>query len=1223
MAFNPKSAYSFKMVDYAKLIPLRVFKTVKPLAYAIMILSLVMFGGLEVFKAFLPSVLAKIILPKFTGNLLLASLYLSFFFWGVCWLVVNFVEKKLKKVGPDLHENMSDRENLLNFLDFEAAQVFKATLAKSNLPFKLMLFSKLLKGTRLLFIFNRLYVKKSDFESDLLEYMKTQPMARSREEASILSEDNATAVEAVLWRAQQIAIENGFKKINIYALLLSLLEEEPFFRKELDSLEIVRNDVIEAVLWMYNLEVDRERKRKTWERENMCIYFMTSPVQELVGGYTLTLNQYSRDISVHNPLFWSRVVLHQKEVKDIEETLIKQNHNCLLLVGEVGCGRKSVLYNFANKILKNLSFRELSFMRILEIDMPSLIGSAGDKRMLEVRLKKVFNEAIKAENVILVIPQIHNYIGETFGAEAVSKIDITGILSQYLSAPGFRLIGITSFDGYHKSIENNRDVASNFAKIEVASPTLDETLHVLEEEVAWREAKTGVFAPLLSLQEIIKLCDYFIGDVSFPKKAVDLLDEVMVYERTRSTKAKGVILPEEIDLFFSVKYEVPAGTAAQKEKDTLLNMENLIHQGLINQKEAVTELANAMRRARADLKKRKRTIGNFLFLGPSGVGKTETAKQLAKVYFGSEKNMITLNMAEYQLLESIDKLIGSLTVPGYLTTAVRENPFSLLLIDEIEKAHPNLLNLFLSILDEGELIDGSGRKVDFRHTIIIATSNAGADYIREAVERGSKLTNFKDVFIDNLLRKNVFRPEFVNRFDAVVLYRPLNKDEMQQVAELMLKDIRDGLREKNMELAITPELLSRLADEGFDPAFGGRAMRRAVQNKVENIVATAVLAGTVKAGDVIEIDPVNWKLIPPNERDAYHESQKGTFLGGQKEDDAESDRLMHLEDAIHQGLINQKEAVSELCNALRRAHADIKTSKRTIGNFLFLGPTGIGKTETAKQLAKVYFGSEKNMIRLNMAEYQLLDSIDKLIGNLDSPGYFTTQVMENPESLILIDEIEKAHPNILNLFLSIFDDGEMADGSGQKVDFKKTIMIATSNAGAEYIKEAVDRGSTLNNAFKETFIDNLLRKELFKPEFLNRFDAVVLYRPLNREEMKQVAQLMVADIKRGLAVKDIEFRISPKLIDKLGEIGFDPAFGGRAMRRAVQNNVENLVANALLSREIKRFDIIEIDPFLWKVLVVGSNDPVKVQRLKVEQDQAAAQQKSQPKPPQSPYKEQI
>jgi ATP-dependent Clp protease ATP-binding subunit ClpC len=1189
-----------------------------------MILSLLMFGGLEAFKAFLPAILSKVALPKITGDLLLAVLYLSFFFWGVSWLVVNFVEKKLKKVGPVLHENMGERENLLNYLDFEAAQIFKATLSKNALPFKLMLLSMLLKGNRLLFIFNRLYIKKSGFEQDLLTYVKTQPQARSREEASILQEDNARAIEAVLWRAQQIAVENGFAKINIYALLLSLLEEEPFFRKELDSLEIVRNDVIEAVLWMYNLGVDHERKSRYWERENMCLYFQTSPVQELVGGYTLTLNQYSRDLSVRNPLFWSRVMLHEKQVKDIEETLIKQNSNCLLLVGEVGSGRKSVLYNFAKKILKNMSFRELSYMRILEIDMPSLIGSAGDKRVLEVRLKKVFNEAIKAENVILVIPQMHNYVGESFGAEAVAKIDITGILSQYLTTPGFRLIGITSYDGYHKSIETNRDVASNFAKIEVPSPSLDETLHILEEEVVWREARTGVFAPLLSLQEIIKLCDYFIGDISFPKKAVDLLDEVMVYERTRSTIAKGVILPEEIDLFFSTKYEVPAGTAAQKEKETLLNMENLIHQGLINQKEAVSELANAMRRARADLKKRKRTIGNFLFLGPSGVGKTETAKQLAKVYFGSDKNMIRLNMAEYQLLESIDKLIGSLTQPGYLTTAIRENPFCLLLIDEIEKAHPNLLNLFLSILDDGELIDGSGRKVDFRHSIIIATSNAGADYIREAVERGSKLTNFKDVFIDNLLRKNIFRPEFVNRFDATVLYRPLNKEEMQQVAELMLKDIRNGLREKNMELAITPELLSKLADEGFDPAFGGRAMRRAVQNNVENIIATAVLAGTVRPGDVIEIDPVDWKLIPPGERDAYHEKQKGTYLGDQKDQDAESERLMHLEDIIHQGLINQKEAVSELCNALRRAQADIKTSKRTIGNFLFLGPTGIGKTETAKQLAKVYFGSEKNMIRLNMAEYQLIDSIDKLIGNLNSPGYFTTQVMENPQSLILIDEIEKAHPNILNLFLSIFDDGEMADGSGRKVDFKKTIMIATSNAGAEYIKEAVDRGSKLNAAFKDTFIDNLLRRELFKPEFLNRFDAVVLYRPLDKEEMKQVAQLMVADIKKGLAVKDIEFRISPKLIEKLGDLGFDPAFGGRAMRRAVQNNVENLVANALLSKEIKRYDIIEIDPFLWKVLVVGSNDPVKIQRLKIEQDkQAREQPKEQPKPPQNPYNEPI
>lgn len=1178
------------MVDNVGLIPIPLLRIIQPITFITLILSLTSFSALEIIQRFFPSLLQKFTIPAIADNILQSAMYFSFFCYGISSLLIYFVEKKLKKVGLNLREDIDERDNLLNYLDYEAAKIMKATMFKATLAFKPILLLNLLKGNRLLFIFNRLYIKKSQFEADLVEYVKTLPKPHFKEETSILREDNIRAIETVLWRAKEIAFENGQKRITIFSLLLSLLEEEPIFKKILDGYEIIKEDVVETTFWQQSIETDWERRRKYWERENLCIYFMTSPVQDLIGGYTLTLNQFAHDVSTRNPLLFSRVVLHQKEVLNIEETLIKQNENCILLVGEVGSGRKSVLYNFANRILRNLSFRELSYMRILEIDMPSLIGSAGDKRLLEVRLKKVFNEAIKAGNVILVIPQIHNYIGETFGAEAVAKIDITGILSQYISVPRFRMIGITSFDGFHRSIENNREVVSHFAKVEIASPTIEDALRVLEEEVMWRERKTGVFVPLLSIKEITKLCDYFIGDIAFPKKAVDLLDEVMVYERTRSTKAKGVILPEEIDLFFSQKYEVPAGTAAQKEKETLLNMENLIHQGLIDQKEAVSEVANALRRARADIKKRKRTIGNFLFLGPSGVGKTETAKQLAKVYFGSEKNMIRLNMAEYQLLESIDKLIGSLNNPGYLTTAVRENPFSLLLIDEIEKAHPNLLNLFLSILDDGEMVDGAGRKVDFRHTIIIATSNAGAEYIKEAVDRGSKLTNFKDVFIDNLLRRNIFRPEFVNRFDAVVLYRPLTKEEMQKVAELMLKEIREGLREKNIELVITPQLTHKLANEGFDPAFGGRAMRRAVQNNVENIIATAFLAGSIKSGDVVEIDPDTWRIIPPAERAAYYET-KGTILADEKEEEEEAKKLINLEETIHQGLINQKEAVTELANALRRAHADIKKRKRTIGNFLFLGPTGIGKTETAKQLAKAYYGSEKNMIRLNMAEYQLIDSIDKLIGNLSSPGYFTTQVMETPDSLILVDEIEKAHPNILNLFLSILDDGELADGSGKRVDFKRTILISTSNAGAEYIKEAVDRGSTLNKDFKDAFVDNLLRRDIFKPEFINRFDAVVLYRPLNQEEMKEVAKLMLKDIKEGLMAKNIEFRISQNLINELGKIGFDPAFGGRAMRRAVQNNVENLIANALLSKEIKKYDIIEADPFVWKVLVVGKLNP--------------------------------
>jgi ATP-dependent Clp protease ATP-binding subunit ClpC len=385
---------------------------------------------------------------------------------------------------------------------------------------------------------------------------------------------------------------------------------------------------------------------------------------------------------------------------------------------------------------------------------------------------------------------------------------------------------------------------------------------VLKEEALRRERGANFFIPLATLKEMVKLCDFFLGDLAFPDKALTLLDEVISNFANRAGRSTSKVLPQDVDAFFSHKYNVPAGAAGTKEKELLLNLEERIHEDLINQKDAVAELANAMRRARADIKKRKRTIGNFLFLGPTGVGKTETAKQLAKVYFGSEKSMIRLNMAEYQTVESLGKLIGDTKDPGYLTSAIREKPFSLILIDEMEKAHPGLLNVFLSIFDEGEMIDGYGRPVDFRHSIIIATSNAGAEYIKEAIEQGSALSGeFKKNFIDNLLRQGTFNPEFINRFDAVALYRPLTPEEMKRVALLMLADIQKTLGGKKIDFEIGDNLLEALIKEGFDPVFGGRAMRRAIQDKIENLLAKAILSGTLKSGDRFTIDPEAWQIV--------------------------------------------------------------------------------------------------------------------------------------------------------------------------------------------------------------------------------------------------------------------------------------------------------------------------------------------------------------------------
>ena len=347
-------------------------------------------------------------------------------------------------------------------------------------------------------------------------------------------------------------------------------------------------------------------------------------------------------------------------------------------------------------------------------------------------------------------------------------------------------------------------------------------------------------------------------DLPFPEKAVRLLDEAMSW---LSVSKKGKILKSEhITKIVSEKIQIPLEELEQKEKEILLNLEALIHQRIINQEEAVKEVSEAMRRAKAGIETRSGTIGGFLFLGPTGVGKTETAKALAAVYFGSEKRMIRLDMSEFQEIKDIKRLIGAEGSEGLLTTSVRENPFSLILLDEIEKAHPNILNLFLQVLDEGWITDGFGRKIDFKNAIIIATSNAGAEIIRQDIKENKKLSIVKDELLDYLFKKNIFRPEFINRFDGVVVFKPLTKENLILICHLMLKKLAENFQDKGIGFEITKELKEKVVDLSYSPQFGAREMKRTIQDKIENVLASALLSNEIKRGDRIEIDPADFKL---------------------------------------------------------------------------------------------------------------------------------------------------------------------------------------------------------------------------------------------------------------------------------------------------------------------------------------------------------------------------
>jgi len=380
---------------------------------------------------------------------------------------------------------------------------------------------------------------------------------------------------------------------------------------------------------------------------------------------------------------------------------------------------------------------------------------------------------------------------------------------------------------------------------------------ILENSVLVLEHKYKRFVSFPALREIVSLSKRYMSSIPFPKSAMGLLDEVMIH--AASTKDK-VILPKHVAQIVSEKTEIPVGEIKVKEKEVLLNLEKLIHQRIINQDQAVNEVSAALRRARADFTVRKGPMGTFLFLGPTGVGKTEACKALAQIYFGSEDKMIRLDMSEFQNVTDIPRLIGSPGEEGFLTTQVRERPFSLILLDEIEKAHKNILNLFLQVLDEGFLTDGLGRKIDFKNAIIIATSNAGYQIILQALQDKTDWSEVRQKLLDYLFEEAIFRPEFINRFDAAVVFSPLSKENLLGIAELLLQKLKKNLKAKEIEFVITTSLKEKIVELGYNPTFGAREMRRVIQDKIENVLASALLSGKIKRGDRAEVT-ADFKLI--------------------------------------------------------------------------------------------------------------------------------------------------------------------------------------------------------------------------------------------------------------------------------------------------------------------------------------------------------------------------
>jgi len=766
----------------------------------------------------------------------LGGCFLFFSLFGFCFLANFYFNHHLK--NPPLKGD----QNLEDFLEYDLARIFfraEKKSRKTKKSFALILMKYLLQKKESEFFFSRLYLSKKSFQKELEKNIKVS-FLKEKEKENILKE----CVEICFFgRGEKISFPFLFAVVSFSHKLL-----EDFFKKE----GFKKEDFLELSFWQKKLQ----KRVPFFSKEKFSRIYGIG--RDWAEGYTPTLDNFSRELTkeiLFNP---PEETFHQKELQELEEILSKREANSCLLVGVPGTGKRNIILNFCKKVNQGKTFSNLNFKRVIEIDMPGLIGYA--KGNVEAFLKRIFEESIFAGNVILVLRQIHNFIGFEFGVKEVGKIDISAILSQYLHLPQFRIIATTTSEGFRKTLDRIPEILSYFTKVDVKELGEKETLKVLEIETKKREKRANVFFTYPALKEIIYLCKKYIGVMPFPLKAIRLLDEITIYELSHSKKAPGIVLREEVDAFFSEKTEIPVGEIKEKEKEVLLNLEKILHQRIVDQEEAIKELSSALRRARAEIGKKERPLGVFLFLGPTGVGKTETAKTLAQFYFGSEKRMIRLDMSEYQEISSIRRIIGDENGPGDFSQKVRENPFSLVLLDEFEKAHRDLLNLFLSVFDEGYFTDFYGRKVDFKNTIIIATSNAGAELIREAVLQKRDFLTFKRELIDYLIKKRIFKPELLNRFDEILLYKPLEKHHLIKVAHLMLNSLKKRLLEKNIEFFITQELCEKLAEIGYNPEFGARAMRRTIQKVVEDAIAKEIIKGSLKEGDKFILDAKTFKV---------------------------------------------------------------------------------------------------------------------------------------------------------------------------------------------------------------------------------------------------------------------------------------------------------------------------------------------------------------------------
>ena len=640
------------------------------------------------------------------------------------------------------------------------------------------------------------------------------------------------------------------KSIEPLNLISFCYQKDPRLAEILYELEIDENKISNAVEW---LRVNKKMLDSYNDYRRLALF---KPGNNMNRAYTAiatpNLDHISHDITAQSKYGFSDICVgRQKEINSIFEAF-GGGHSGVLLVGQNGIGKSSIVTGLARLMVEENVPKFLKDKRLVELDVSRLISGA-DASQAEERLLIAINEINRSANIILYIDNIENLIGISAGSR--ESLDLSDVLAEALSRNHLMCLASATTENYNKYIEN-KSLGNALTTIGIKEPEFNEAIRILESKVGELESKYDVFIVYSALEQSVKMSERYLHDKFLPLKAIDLLEKAVVItsKNAQNDPSKSYCTQDEVAAAIGEITGIPASKVTADESKKLLNLETEIHKRLIGQEEAVKAVASSLRRARAQLKEGKRPIASFLFLGPTGVGKTELAKAVSEVYFGDEDYLIRIDMSEYQYADSVKKMIGdSDGTLGYLTEAVRKKPFSLILLDEVEKAHPDILNLFLQLLDDGRLTDGQGKTISFTESIIIATSNIGAIYIQDQIKLNTSINIIKQELIDNQLNKYM-RPELVNRFDGIVVFKPLTEENVVSVATLMLKKIKKSLNDKGINLKADKDGVLILAHEGYDPKFGARPLRRLLQDRVEDDIANKLLSGQLKRRDCVVIN---------------------------------------------------------------------------------------------------------------------------------------------------------------------------------------------------------------------------------------------------------------------------------------------------------------------------------------------------------------------------------